>query len=72
MSEEKAGYSSLGDERKPKQKKKYLYLDNFNRYAAQQQEIQDAGFNALWRFSLFHGVITTCMLIIIMYLLSKI
>jgi hypothetical protein len=72
MSEEKTGYSSSNEGGRPKNKKKYLYLENFNKYTALQQEAHDADMKALWKINFLHGIVTMFILIVIVYILSKI
>lgn len=72
MSEEKVEYLTSNEGKKPKQKKKYLYLDNFNKYIAQQEALHDADMKALWKINFLHAIVTSFILFIVIYILSKI
>lgn len=47
MLEEKDGSSLSNDNKKPKKKRKYLYLDTFNTYKKEQEELLDEKFDLL-------------------------
>jgi len=71
MSEEKAGSSSLNNGVKPKNKKKYLYLDNFNKYVEQQKTELENKLSELWRMYIALGMFTLLLSGAVIYLLIK-